>query len=361
MTSKLHDLIQLANEPSSERRRELLRGVTDLFFTSDGHAPAELSLFDDVMSDLAQEMEAAVRAELAQRLGEATVLPSKIAHNLATDDIIIATPILSSKALSEADLINIAGTVGQAHLRAISKRADVTSDLADVIVANGDDDTLGVLLRNGGAQLSREAHETAVDRAVQNPSLHEAVVNRAALPADLLNEMYFVVEARLRDTIMARNNAMDPAALEAALAAGRNRLAEQDGVLPPDYAGAERLVTKMRAERKITPEVLASWLRERKRTLFKVALSQLADIDFHTARRILQRHDLDALAIVCRAAGFDQRLFLTFAVLIQEKDSNAIGKAREYGALYTAVTTETALRTIRFWRMRRQTGDGVAA
>ena len=33
--SKLHDLIEMAQEPSSERRRELLRGVTDLFFASD--------------------------------------------------------------------------------------------------------------------------------------------------------------------------------------------------------------------------------------------------------------------------------------------------------------------------------------
>lgn len=361
MTSKLHDLIQLAKEPSSERRRELLRGITDLFFTTDSHAPTELGLFDDVMSDLADEMEAAVRAELAERLSGASVIPSKMARRLAGDDIDIATPILSARALSEADLISVAGSAGQDHLRAISQRDTVPSAVADVIMAQGDDDTVDVLLRNDGAQLSRQAHESAIDRAARNPKLHEAVVNRAALPADLLNEMYFVVEARLRDTIMARNSAMDPAALEAALAAGRNRLAEQDGILPPDYAGAERMVNRMRADDRITPELLATWLREGKHTLFTVALSQLAEIDFHTARRILDRRDLDALAIVCRAAEFDQRLFLTFAVLIQDKDTNAIGKAREYGALYTALTTEAAMRTIRFWRMRRQIGDGVAA
>ena len=33
--TKLHDLISLAEEPSSERRRELMRGVTDLFFTNE--------------------------------------------------------------------------------------------------------------------------------------------------------------------------------------------------------------------------------------------------------------------------------------------------------------------------------------
>ena len=47
--SRLHDLIELAREPSSARRRELLRQVTDLFFTTadPGQAP-QLALFDDV-------------------------------------------------------------------------------------------------------------------------------------------------------------------------------------------------------------------------------------------------------------------------------------------------------------------------
>ena len=191
--------------------------------------------------------------------------------------------------------------------------------------------------------------------------LHEAVVSRASLPPDLLNEMYFVVESRLRDSILARNSAMDPAALEAALHAGRNRLAERDGILPEDFADAEAQVLQMLKAKTILPETLAAWLRDRKFTQFTVALAEMSDIDFHTARKILEKKDLDALAIVCRAAEFEPRLFLTFAVLIQDKDVNAIGRAREYGALYAAVTTEAAMRTIRFWRMRRRTGDVAAA
>lgn len=359
--SKLHDLIALAHEPSSERRRELLRGVTDLFFTTDGHGPAELQLFDEVMDDLAGEMEAAVRAELAQRLSSASVLPSRLARRLAHDDLEVASPLLGSARLSQADLISVAAGGGQAHLRLISQRDDVSADLADTIVAKSDDTTLGVLLRNQTAMLSRQAHETAVDRATLNPELHEAVVSRAAVPPDLLNEMYFVVESRLRDQIMSRNAGLDPAALEAALAAGRNRMASRDGVLPADYADAEAQVASQRATNSITPGLLAAWLRERKTTLFLVALASLADIDFHTARRIVEKADLDALAIVCRAAGFDQPLFLTFVLLIQGKEANALGKAREYGALYAAVTAEAAMRTVRFWRMRRGIGDVAAA
>lgn len=362
--SKLHDLIALANEPSSARRRELLRGVTDLFFAGDGaHAGAELALFDDVMGQLASEMEEAVRGELAARIAEAAAPPRHLLRDLARDSAIqVAQPVLTgSRALSDEDLLAVAHTRGQDHLRAISQRTLVSAAVSEAIVERGDDQTLGLLLQNEGAELSRESHERAVDRALANADLHAAVVQRRAVPMDLLNEMYFVVEAQLRDTIRERNTEVDPADLEAALQASRKSLASRDGALPEDYEEAERAVRLLKLRNGITPPVLAAFLRNRETTKFLVALSELADIDFGTARKILERRDLDALSIVCKAAGFERSLYLTFAVLILDRESNAMGRAREYGELYEALPRDAAQRTLRFWRIRRQTGDFAAA
>lgn len=362
MESRLHDLIALANEPSSAKRRELLRGVTDMFFEGEGHGTVEMGLFDDVMSQLAGEMEEAVKVELAQRLGEAPAPPRGLSRALASDSIAVAEPILrSSSALTDDDLLHVARTQGQDHLRAISQRASVSSIVSDAIVQRGDDDTLGVLLRNEGAVLSREAHETVVDRAAANPALHEAVIDRHSLPVDLLNEMYFMVEAKLRDRIMAKNAGMDPAMLEAALAAGRKRVAMEDGALPADHAAAEKEFRALRAKAQISPQVLANMLRGKKTTLFLVALADLADVDFHTARKILERREMDALSVICKAADFDRSLFLTFALLILDASDDVMLRARAYGELYAALPRESALRTIRFWRLRRTTGDVAAA
>jgi uncharacterized protein (DUF2336 family) len=362
MQSRLHDLIALADEPSSTKRRELLRGVTDLFFTGENHGQVEMGLFDDVMSQLAGDMEQAVQVELAERLSQAPAAPRGITMNLVSQNIAVARPLLQgSSALSEDDLLHVARTQGQDHLRAISQRPTVPSAVSDAIVQRGDDDTLGVLLRNEGAVLSREAHEAVVDRAAANPALHEAVVDRHSLPVDLLNEMYFMVEAKLRDRIMEKNADMDPATLEAALSAGRKRVAAQDGALPADHAAAEHEFRVIKAKGGVSPQSLASMLRGKKTTLFLVALSDLADIDFHTARKILERRELDALAVVCKAADFDRALFLTFALLILDPADDVMGKAKVYGELYAALPRESALRTIRFWRLRRQTGDVAAA
>ena len=360
--SKLDELIALAHEPSSERRRELLREVTDMFFTGPtAHNPREMELFDGVLSTLANEMEEEVRAELSGRMAEAEQPPRTLIRRLASDTIAVAEPVLSnSQALSEADLLEVVSTRGQEHLRAVSVRTGLSEKVSDVIVDRGDDATLGTLLRNQDAPLSRRAAETVVDRAAQNPDLHEAVVERQSLPIDLLNDMYFMVEAQLRDRILARNADVDPAALEEALSSGRKRMASRDGVLPPDYAEAEAHIRSLKARGAITPSMLAAFLRNGERSRFIMALAELADVDFTVCQRIIERKDLDALALICKAANFERALFLTFTILILE-NGQGMGQAEDYGRRYVELPRDVALRTLRFWRMRRATGQIAAA
>ena len=353
--SRLPDLIALAQEPSSEKRRALLRELTDHFFGAPDRTEAEAALYGAVLSDLTDAMEVAVRAELSERFAAAPDAPHQLIRRLANDEAEdVAQPVLrASPVLTEADLIQVIRSRGQGHIRAVSQRAEVSEAVSDAIVERGDDETLGVLLGNNGAQLSRAASEAADERARVNPALHAPTVERAGLPPDLLNEMYFEVEARLRQRILEQNARMDPALLESALAAGRTRVATDDGALPPDYAESLAYVEELRAANQLTPQVLARFLRSGSRTSFLIALSQLADIDFHTARQIVDRRELDALAVVCKAADLDRALFLTYAVVLLNTDGDAMGKARAYAGMYNDLTQEAAQRTLRFWRMRK--------
>jgi uncharacterized protein (DUF2336 family) len=359
--NKLVELIELAKEPSSHRRRDLLREVTDVFFVEKFDSPSRMAAFDAVLQKLAAQMEEAVRIELAERFAPNSAAPRGLMRMLALEAPVVARPVLEqSKALSEQDLVDVARTRGQEHLRAMSTRDDLSERVTDAIVETADDYTLGVLARNDSALLSRASHEVLVDRAAQNPALQEAVVERASLPADLLNEMYFMVEARLRTAILARNDDMDPEALEQALATSRKRLAAQAGALPADFEEAEAFVRGLLARNALTPAALANLLRAGQRTHFVLALSESADVDFDTARRVIERQDLDALAILCKAADFDRALFLTFAILLLSPN-DAMGRATEYGQLYNELTKETATRTLRFWRVRRETDSAAAA
>lgn len=353
--SRLAELIALSAQPSSERRRSLLREVTDLFMATEAAAQIQGSqAFDAVMETLSADLEAEVRAELAARLAPVSTAPRATLRRLANDNIEVAAPVLSrSSALSQDDLLGVVNAKGQAHLALVSQRRDLSERVSDAIVERGDDATLGVLLRNAEAPLSRRSAEAVVDRAQGNPALHEAVIARDTLPPDLLNEMYFVVEQRLRQKIAARNAALDPGALEAALVAGRTRVASRDGALPPDYAEARAHVKAVMARGGLLGPVLPTYLRAGERTRFLIALSELAQVEFGTASRVVERRELDALAILCKSADMDRALFLTLAVMIDEP-GKGMARAESYGQLYAELTKDTALRTLRFWRMRRE-------
>ena len=357
-TSSLVELIELAKEPSSTKRRELLRSVTDIFMTHpETVAGAEMELYDSVMTQLTNDMETIVRAEIAQTIAGARNAPLGLLRKLAVDDIQVAEPILTrSKALSEKDLMHVVQTQGQDHLRAVSKREQVPESVSGVIVKRGDDTTLHTLLSNDGARLSRASSEEVVQRAQSNQALHEVVVNRQDLPPDLMNDMYFVVETRLRERILAENAKLDPAAVEQALAKGRNRIAVAYGDFPEDYEKIFSDVETLRRNERLTPALLAKYMRDPNPTYFYCALAQMAEIDFLTARHLIEKREVDALAIACKAAGLDKALFLTCVMIMLSDTENAMGKAAEYGRLYNDLPRDTALRTIRFWRLRRAEG-----
>ena len=165
--------------------------------------------------------------------------------------------------------------------------------------------------------------------------------------------MYFVVEARLRTRSLEQNARMDPVLLESALAAGRARIATDDGALPADYAECSAYVEELKAAGQLTPQMLARFLRSGGTTSFLIALAQLSDIDFHTARQIVERRELDALAVVCKSADLDRALFLTYAVVLLNDDGDAMTKAHSYARMYAELSKDAAIRTLRFWRMRR--------
>ena len=352
--SRLPELIAMAEDGSSEKRRALLRELTEHFFGTAARTATEDALYGAVLTSLAADMETAVRAELAARFAHTPDAPQALIRHLANDEAAVAGAILTtSPVLTDDDLLGVVRQHGQVHLRAVSARPSVSEAVSEVIVERGDDETLGALLRNDGAKLSRKSSEAAVERARVNPALHEATVSRATLPADLLNEMYFVVEARLRTRILEQNARMDPALLESALAAGRARIATDDGALPADYAECSAYVEELKAAGQLTPQMLARFLRSGGTTSFLIALAQLSDIDFHTARQIVERRELDALAVVCKSADLDRALFLTYAMVLLNDDGDAMAKAHAYARMYAELSRDAALRTLRFWRMRR--------
>lgn len=353
-SSTLSKLTDLAKEKSSDRRRALMREVTDLFFEAPPESGGTLhGAFDDILSTIAQETASDARRELAERFADTAAAPRGLILQLARDAIEVAAPILQrSQALEEDDLVQLAETQGEAHLRALSGRDTVPERVAEVIVEKGDDVTVAGLVENPGARLSRSAHETVARRAETSPVLQRPAARRADTPADLLHDLMMVVESSLREQIMARFDHMEPGAVEAAMAASRARL-EKRLSEDKDMTEARRFIQARMVRKELDGQLLARLLRERETAKFCVGFAELAGIDHNAAKRAIEHEDIDLLALICKAAGFDRALFVTFAVLRSGAKDSGMSRARELGKIYDEIEPDAARRTLRFWRMRK--------
>jgi len=66
--SCLLEIESLSQENSSDKRREVLQRITDLFFlTSDQQTPRDSAAFGNVMERVAYELEIEARAELSEK------------------------------------------------------------------------------------------------------------------------------------------------------------------------------------------------------------------------------------------------------------------------------------------------------
>lgn len=347
-------LVDLARTTDSDQRRELLREVTDLFFeTSATRSTRESALFDDVLKLVAAEMQDSVLAELSEVFADATDAPVGLMRDLANHSFEIAGPVLKrSRVLDEQTLLQIVNYQSQQHIAAVAQRPDVSENVSDAIVKFGDDTALDHLIRNDGAKISRTSMEAAVDRARRNTMLHAGVVRRADLPLDLLNEMYFVVENTLRDQIMKRNASVDPATLDAALSKARARMSANVGDMSAEAKNAMTFITSKKNSGELNARLLVSLYREAKQTHFLYGLAEITNLEPETVADLIERRDIDGLAMICRAAGIERPLFVTLAVLSCGGDE-AMSRAEEFGRMYNNVPVEAAQRAMRFFKVRK--------
>lgn len=353
-------LLDLAKEGSSEKRRELLRQITDVFLADPPErSDREAQLFDEIVVAVAADLETQVRIELAKKVAASNVPVQRTARRLAMDVIEVARPVIEgSRALTETDILDVIQQKSQDHMLAVTKRPDIGEKVSSALVAKGEDRVVASLLENRTARMDRKTFEAVADRAQVSPVLHAPFVRNQHVPLDLLNNVYLKVEGGLRREIMRKFHGVSPAELEAALEASRNHLSAAYGALPDDYQAAKDRVDTLDKRGGLKPPVLVQLLRENRRTDFYVAFSRLVDVEFDLTRRLVEAKDIDALAMLCRGAGFDRGLFVTITLLLAD-EGGGLSKTEEYGKLYEQVPVAAAQRALRFWKVRAK-GAGSA-
>ena len=355
-TTRFSRLVDLAKETSSDKRRELLREVTDAFLaTASDCNETEKSYFGEILGSVSSNMDVAVRSLLAQQFAGQDHAPLGLIQKLANDDISVAKFVLqTSNVLREQDLIEIAQSRQQDRLSLIASRANVPESVSDAIVENGDDAVVCKLVSNQSAKVSRGTFLKVVERSETSEILQAPLADRSDLPPDMLNDMFSFVSGDLRKKIQQKLANIPPEALEKALEEAKRDVLTDMGKMREDDRKAMVFVGEMIQQKKLNEALLVQLTRKGKTAELTHAFARIAKIDVKTVRRLFNSGNVEGVAIICRSMRFERGTFSTMAMGLLQNDGNRASSINEVLDLYEQVTSEAAQRVMRFWRIRKE-------
>lgn len=344
-------LLDLAREDSSERRRDLLSEVTEMFFeNSKTISASESHMFGELMAKVAFELNTEVRHALSIRFegGEA---PRSLAIALAGDEIEVAAPILrNTLSFTDDDLVDIVAKKGTQYQMAVSQRAIVSEIVSDALVDHGNDDVVKSLLENQGARIGEKTYDKVVVRAEKNEALHAPMIGRQTIPLDTLNQLFSIVAGPMKQEIIEKYSQYSEKQIQEAMEKAKARVGMINHSLPDDFEAKKALVKAQKAQGKLVRQQLPNIWRSGDKTTFYLSFAEISGLDYMAVSRPFEAKDVDSIAIICRANDFERALFVTIAVFVLGQDG--MGAAEKLGNMYNSVPQEAAARALRFMQVK---------
>lgn len=186
--------------------------------------PRRLRLARDALLLLAQDLEASVRAALADALADLPDAPRGLVLALARDAALeVCEPLIRlSRVLTEEDLEALVEEPPGPHTRqAVARRLHLPARIAQGLARCGDPAALLALLRNGTARLEADLLAALAGRAAILPWLPEALTARPGLPPSILQSLLPQLTQEAMDRLLRR-----PDLPPGTLAALRERVAK---------------------------------------------------------------------------------------------------------------------------------------
>lgn len=321
----LGDIEEALQQADSRTRHQTLRAVTDLFLMN---APAldeeRIDIFDDVFDSLLSDSDLEGVVDLSQRMAPVGNAPRRLIKRLATDDrIAVAGPVLTqSPRLSADDLHEIAMEKGNDHLLAISGRSGLSEPVTDVLIQRGNREVARSVAKNKTASLSRVGLERLVSLADRDDVLSAGLSVRDDIPQDQLHALLAKVAARAEDKLKA-------------------------------VAAAQRLVLTMKQAGKLGDVHVLNFAQGKRYEEVVAALALAADLKYDAVENLMMSAEPGGIILVCKAIGLTWMTTSRILSLGAEHSGRDGCDLQHAGAEFTKLTTATAERIIRFWRVRQ--------
>ena len=347
------------------KRVDTLRRMTSLFLDQ---APklneTHVTVFDEVISRLARDLEFKARVELSERMADVGNAPRKVVRELAFDkDIKVAGPILErSSRLEDEDLVAIAHDRGQDHLFALSRRSTLSERVTDILVDRGDQRVVRSVADNQGARFSERGFSELMARAREDSGLQDILQTRRDIPARHMEELVQIAREKVRETL--RDEFADRAgdvfdeAVDDAAAVAAGSLHTQS--LINDMEAAMATVRQKARLGGLVEDDVADWVKAGQIEEAIAAMAHLAGVPVEMVTRAYHAAHYDPLLFIVRSIKFGWGTFklLLTAKAGRQPSSDVIKSAFDS---FQQLSVQTAQRVVKFTAVREQAAQPSAA
>jgi len=337
-------------------RAETLRRLTDLFVLGSAkYSGDQITLFDDVMSRLLQEVEVSARATFGHRLATNSKAPPRVMRQLALDDEIeVSGPVLThSEFVDEGTLVESAKTKSQDHLLAISRRKVLPEKVTDVLVDRGNQQVALSAAQNPGAAFSEYGFSTLVRRSKGDDRLAQCVWARPEIPRQHLLKLFEEASESVRVALEA-NDRRKGRLIREMVAQASNKIQTKTREESSSYADAHRTVENLQRTGQLNEARLAAFAEEGRFDETAVALSLMCDLPIGLVERAFEQNWSEQLLVL--AKSIDLSWGTTKTILLLQANSEGGGEPQldQNFASFTRLQADTAKRAVQFYRLREQ-------
>lgn len=269
-----------------------------------------------ILQLIIQDSAELVRRALAVTLRQSKNLPHDIAMRLAADVEEVATPILlSSPVLDADDLTRLVETSDGGKLCAIAAREHVPAIVVEAIIDKGEEKSVGIAASNDGAEFSQDAYEKAFASFCENQGVMEAFVARSTLPLAVTEKLIAHISDEAMQRLVAKHALPPQLAVELAEDARERAtvdLVEQAGLAHDP----QHFVQQLRMNGRLTPSLVLRAMLCGHVAFVEHAFAELAGVTH--ARAWLLVHDAGPLGLraIYDRTGMPPRLYPAFRASI---------------------------------------------
>jgi uncharacterized protein (DUF2336 family) len=343
-------------------RAEALRRVTDLFVSGTARfSEDQIALLDEVMSQLAREIDASARATFGARLASMSEAPPQVLREMALDDeIAVAEPVLRGAAqLDGATLIEGAKTKGQDHLLAISRRAYLPESVTDLLVERGNREVALSTAGNAGARFSEYGYSTLVERSESDGDLAVCMWSRKESPRQHLLRLF----SNASESVRARLKAADRGKADVIrdmIAKAAEQFQAETRRHSAEYAAAEAAVRSLYRYGGLSVTKLAEFARAGKFDETTIALSLLSNLPIGLVERAFSQDASEQILVLAKAMGLSWDDTKELLVLKSASIGGSDDDLEQCRTSFARLKSETALKSIQFYRLRERAASGAA-